>query len=159
MRTYLVKFQSFLLDIGLINLFSSVDFIMSSFDSDVANGCKYHDSLQFGDICLFIVAHFEEIDQKALKLPMLLAELKLFSLEHQQRFDVNTNRLGNEGGYWLVVKHSKFKHIKNMISKQTSKYQVVGSFLLVGAHGEEGAVLLACHLFQLANVIEWVNIM
>jgi len=49
----------------------------------ITNRCEDHRPLQLSDVGLLVISLSEEVNEEALELPVLLAELKLFSLKHQ----------------------------------------------------------------------------
>jgi len=50
---------------------------------DSTNRCEDHHPLQLSDVGLLVISLLEEVNEEALNLPVLLAELKLFTLKHQ----------------------------------------------------------------------------
>ena len=67
----------------------------------------------------------------------------MFALENQNRLHVRVDVLGClKGVRGLEVGDSQLEHVEDVAIENAPNHQIVRSFLLVAAHGEQTAVIL-----------------
>lgn len=74
---------------------------------------------------------------------MPVISLEVFALENQNRLHVRVDVLGClKGVRGLEVGDSQLEHVEDVAIENAPNHQIVRSFLLVAAHGEQTAVIL-----------------
>ena len=89
---------------------------------------------------------------------MFLRVFKGLALEDKQGFAIAGDEVWRfEISHRLEVLNAKFNHVEHMRVKNTPKNEVVGSFLLMGAEAEQGAIVLHTLLFELGAIFKGQN--